>query len=132
MVSLLFFILAAACNSIMDTCQFHFENSVFNSIHCNKQFWNSTESWKNKYVNGDPKQGLKRKWGAVVPVQLSDSFHLFKFFMILCLALSVVTVDINEVQILANGWLNMLCLLVVYGTCWNLIFDLMFNRILKK
>lgn len=41
----------------------------------NPEYWNPAESWRNKYVNGDPAQGRKRVAGVVIPVHLTDAKH---------------------------------------------------------
>lgn len=41
----------------------------------NPEYWNPAESWRNKYVNGDPAQGRKRFAGVVIPVHLTDAKH---------------------------------------------------------
>lgn len=43
---------AGFCNAVMDKYQFHYDRFIFRDW---KMF--SKDSWKNKWKNGDPKQG---------------------------------------------------------------------------
>lgn len=44
--------------------------------NANPQFWNPSESWRNKYVGGNPDLGRKKIAGLNVPVQFTDAKHL--------------------------------------------------------
>lgn len=130
-LSMVFIMLAAICNAIMDTSAQHFSTSIFKRL--NPLFWNGEISWKNKYINGDPNQG-RVKWffGLVKPVQITDAFHFFKMLMIVFICLSVITFD--KCLVLVNcqyTWYNFLIILGVYGLLWNTIFSLFYNKILR-
>lgn len=110
MVSLLFFILAALFNAVMDTLEEgHFTNSIFKNL--NPKFWYKYESWK--YAKKIPI--LK------YPI---DAWHISKSLMILCLALGTAP----SMTIFPYYWLNVATL----GVLWNLTFNLLYNHILKK
>jgi hypothetical protein len=74
---ILFFIIAAVSESIMDTLQFHYYNSIFKSFK-NELFWNPEISWKNKYKNGNPLDGERFLFSKTLFVGLTDGWHLFK------------------------------------------------------
>ena len=129
MISIIFWILAAICNAIMDTCSHHFPKSVFSKY---PYFWNTENSWKNKYVNW-PYNADRRKvkiwnWKFNYPVQLTDSFHLFKMLMIVFICLSIVFFEPTP----GHNWIWKLLVFVIYGIVWNLIFNLFYNHILIK
>ena len=132
MISLLFWCLAAICNSIMDVCFHHFDSSVFNSKKFNTNFLDTEFSWKNKYVNWPYNQSRKSvkiwKWKFNYPVQLTDSFHLFKMLMIVFICLSIVFFESTP----GHNWIWKLLVFVIYGIVWNLIFNLFYNHILIK
>jgi hypothetical protein len=44
----------------------------------NDQFWKPSESWKNKYKNGDPKQGEKFRGSTTSFVFVTDAYHLLR------------------------------------------------------
>lgn len=116
MVSLIFIFIAAVCNAVMDKTQFHYHKSIFKTL--NPYFWNGEISWRNKYINRDPLQGLKS-----IPVQFTDAFHLFKSLMIIFFAVAVVTY---------NQMINSIIDLLIMGACWNGTFNCFFNKILAN
>lgn len=123
MISIIFWILAAICNAIMDTCSHHFNESVF----FYNSFFDTPNSWRDKYIGGTPENGRRKikfwKWKFNYPVQLTDSFHLFKMLMIVFICLSIVTF-----KPLFNWWIDF----TLFGLVWNLIFNLFYNKILLK
>lgn len=129
-LSLIFWSLAAICNAIMDVSNHHYSISIFREF--NPMWWNGEISWKNKYIEGDPKFGFRklfpnRKYPICkinYPVQLTDAWHLFKSLMIVLLAISVVTYE---------GYFdNILITITLYGIVWNLTFNTFYNHILKS
>lgn len=126
MISIIFWILAAICNAIMDVCSHHFKQSIFHRKGWIR-FWDTEYSWLNKYVNVNPVLGRRKikiwKWKFNYPVQLTDSFHLFKMLMIVFICLSIVTF-----KPLFNWWIDF----TLFGLVWNLIFNLFYNKILIK
>lgn len=124
MISCIFIILAAICNAVMDTCQHHYEQSIFTKY--NQQFWDAKVSWKNKYVdwdNGD-KRRVKILGGRFnLPVSFTDSWHLFKRLMLIFIALAVVTIYKN------TFFLFDLALVLVF---WNATFHLFYHTLLIK
>ena len=77
----------------MDTSVHHYSTSKLKKFK-NTFFWDGENSWKNKYINGDPKLG-RVKWffGMTKPVQITDAFHLFKTLMIINICLSIISFD---------------------------------------
>ena len=49
--------ISATAKAIQDKIQFHFDKSVFSKLG---SWWNTKDSWKNKWKNGDRKQGEKK------------------------------------------------------------------------
>jgi len=131
--SFIFIILASICNAVMDTSVHHYSKSILSNFK-NKLWWNGEISWKNKYVEGDPKKG-RVKWifGFNKPVQLTDAFHFFKMLMVIFICVSIITFDKNCV--LVNGeymWYKFMGLLCIYGTFWNVPFSLFYKKVLIK
>lgn len=77
-MELLMFFLAGIAEAHMDTLQFHFYRSRFNSF--NHAFWNPEISWKNKYKLRDPRYGAKFPGSTTIFVFITDGWHLMKFF----------------------------------------------------
>ena len=70
-------LIAGISKAIQDTLEFHFDTSVFKNLG---NFWNPATSWKNKYKNGDPKQGEAFLGSTTIFVSLTDAWHLFGLF----------------------------------------------------
>ena len=130
-VSFLFLALAAACNAVMDKSVHHYPVSKFKKL--NPLFWNGEISWKNKYINGDPKLGrVKWYFGLNKPVQLTDAFHMFKMFMVINICLSIITFD--KLFFLYGDnytFITFTLILLLYGVIWNTTFSLFYDKILK-
>ena len=132
MISLIFLSLAAICNAIMDTLQFHFYDSIFEkdiktSSKWN-QYWNPNISWRNKYINGEVAWGRKKILNIInYPVFLTDGWHLFKSLMLSFLFLSIFTFNIK-----LDYWYYLPVLFIVYKTVWGMIFELFYKHILIR
>jgi len=123
-LSLLFFVLAAACNAVMDTLQYHFYSSkIYYTLRKPTQayWWNPEFSWTNKYIDRNPSKPL-RKW-LWFDVPFTDGWHTFKSLMIVFVCLSIVTF-----KPLFNWWIDF----TLFGLVWNLTFNLFYNKILLK
>lgn len=114
MLSLLFFILAAAFNAVMDALENeNFHESIFKKW--NRFFWYKRESW---FV-------AKTIWGYKF-----DGWHLAKSAMVVSLVLSV----IHFPGFHSSGWqyvFDVLFLLLIYGILWNVIFWLFYHKLFK-
>jgi hypothetical protein len=130
-VSFLFLALAAACNAVMDKSVHHYPVSKFKKL--NPLFWNGEISWKNKYINGDPKLGrVKWYFGLNKPVQLTDAFHMFKMFMVINICVSIITFDKSFLLYGDNyTFITFALLMLLYGVIWNTTFSLFYKKILK-
>jgi|SRR3989304_9718829 len=128
-LSPLFFVLAAICNALMDTLQFHWYKFRFkNSV--NAQFWNPEISWKNKYIDGKQSRGLKYKGWLGWMSNFSDAWHLFKMIMIFFLSFSVLLFPYSfKICFFENNLINLGLWLVIFGVCWNFPFNLFYNKI---
>jgi hypothetical protein len=130
--SLIFWVLASICNSIMDKTNHHYSKSIF--VKLNPMWWDGEISWKNKYINGDSTLGLRKLFpksngllGKInYPVQLSDAWHFFKTLMIIFLVLSVITFDSSSL----TSFTDYLIIFISYGVIWNIIFSLFYNNFL--
>ncbi len=130
--SLIFWVLASICNSIMDKTNHHYSKSIF--VKLNPMWWNGEISWKNKYIDGDSTLGLRKLFpksngllGKInYPVQLSDAWHFFKTLMIIFLVLSVITFDSSSL----TSFTDYLIIFISYGVIWNIIFSLFYNNFL--
>lgn len=116
-LSLLFFLLAAACNACMDKLSFHFHKSVFNKL--NPNFWDPSVSWK--YAKFVPFTKYK-----------IDAWHLFKSSMIVFICISIMIAFKGGVYVDNSFVYNKIVLFLTMGLLWNGSFNLFFNKILSK
>ncbi len=132
---ILFVVIAAIANAVMDTLadKPHFDKSIFAKL--NPDYWLKTDSWDNKYKDidgdgeGDVVGGLKYKWPFGWIANFLDGWHLFKMVMIFAITLPI-ALGIEIVTI--KGFNHWLLDWTVIGGMWILIFNLFYNKILKK
>jgi hypothetical protein len=130
-LSALFIAFASICNAIMDVTSHHFERSVFYKVK-NKYWWDSANSWKNKYINGDSTLG-RIKWNILgikinKPVQITDAWHFFKTLMIIFLCGAIVA---GLTSTMVFSWYYLIAMFITSGVIWNTTFSLFYNRIFK-
>lgn len=115
--SLIFWMLAAICNAVMDTLVHHYHISIFKNMK-NTHFWNPDISWR--FAPCLPYTKYK-----------VDSWHLVKSTMIICLALSIVFIwQAKEFTI--NTWWYYMLFFILLGIIWNSTFNIFYNHILKS
>lgn len=135
MLSLLLFILASICSASMDKVQFHYEKSIFVKFN-NEQYFSAKKSWENKYIGGKYENGIKKWFFGLLdyPVFLTDFWHLMKTIMLFLIVASVVLYN-PTLTVFNLDFCKPLLLIfdfVLFGTLWNYIFLIFFNRILVK
>lgn len=130
LISFMFFILASACNAIMDKITHHYHLSIFRDLN-NEKWWNAEISWRNKYVDGDPSKGrVKWFWGINKPVQITDAWHFFKMLMIVFLCSSIGIAFVSSIAY--KNFLWFIGIVTLYGASHNLIFSFLYNKIFEK
>lgn len=130
-IPIIIYCLSGICDAIMDTLSHHFDISIFKDK--NKLFWNPSISWKNKYIDGDPKNGLV-KWKILSifvtkPVQLTDAWHFLKTMREIFNALAITSAGLISFH---YGILFLLGYIVVLGITRNNAFSLFYNKLLIK
>ena len=127
-LSVLFFALAAICNALMDTLQFHWSTFRWKD-KVNDQFYNPKISWRNKYIDGDPKKGMKFKFPFGGLSNFLDAWHFFKMIQIFLLAFSALCFDFHNSYFFESYLWNQLTWLAIFGVAWNFPFWIFFNKI---
>ena len=131
MISIACWILAAVCNSIMDTLAHHYPTSIFSDM--NPKFWDPKISWKNKYKEGVKAMGPAFFLSTGILVAFTDAWHFFKSLQIVLLGVTIVMFPHTyEICLFEREWLNQLVWLSALGVTWNVTFSFMYNRVLKK
>jgi hypothetical protein len=121
MISFILVMLASICNAVMDVITFHYDFSVFKKY--NAVYWNPAISWKNKYVDWDNHNRLRRRFLFhlfAVPAAFTDAWHFFKSSMIVLLVLAIV---------LYEPFFGIAYDFVGMGLLWNIGFLLFYKRI---
>ncbi len=143
-ISLILIVCAAISDSIVDTCMHHYEKSIFSDKKYDRNWWDASISWKNKYVDYDkygtsfPVIWFKFKKGKKIypikkPVQLTDAFHFFKMFRIIfdyagCILLGcVIPMICSRYEIILY-----LSTLLSAGVLRNMTFTLFYHKIFIK
>ena len=129
-LSVIFFGLAAICNAMMDTLQFHWYKFKWKD-KVNPQYWNPTISWKNKYVDGDPSKGLKFSFPFGWVANFLDAWHLFKMIQIFLIVFAIIAFPFSyQICFFDSYFWNQLAWLAIFGVTWNGLFNWFFNKIL--
>lgn len=111
-LSILFYALAGLCKGVKDTLQFHYSASKFKNR--NRRFWDPEVSWRNKYKNGDKKQGPRFPGSTTLFVGFTDGWHLFQLFQLACLRTSLVVLASIFWSFSDDYWTNFLAWLVIW------------------
>lgn len=122
---IIFIMLGAMFNAMMDTVSHHFTTSVFKNKK--SSFWNPEYSWMNKYkkmgsngVDMDKRRMLF--WKIPMPSQLSDFWHMAKTLMIVSISIGVATFTPYVF------WIDLLFI----GYFWNITFSLFYDTLLRR
>jgi hypothetical protein len=130
MVSIFFIALAGICNSIMDTIQFKFIESIFSKYPKLRQWSNPTFSWKNKWKNGDPKQGERFLGSSTMFVWVTDLWHFSQSLMITFFCLAAICY--KPCFYTSNYIINLFLQLIILKTTFSLCFEIFWSKILKR
>lgn len=121
-IGLLFIVMSAISESIMDKIQFHFDKSIFNSDKYNKLFWNPLESWKNKWNEDMTKP--KFFLSTTLFVFLTDAWHFFKFVKNTSIFIGL--------PLIVMGQFNIIISVIIARIVYGLVFTLFFDKVLSK
>lgn len=128
-LSIVFFVLAAVCNALMDTIQFHWYKFRWKD-KVNVNFWNPITSWKNKYIDKDIDKGLRHKGWLSWLSNFTDAWHILKMIMIVSFALSIILFPyLFKINIFDSNFLNGVLWLIIYGLAWNISFNYCYNTL---
>lgn len=126
MLAIFFITIAAISEAIMDKIQFHYNKSIFKDLK-NQNFWNPNVSWRNKWKNGNAKEGERFIFSSTLLVGTTDAWHLFKTIRTFCifLALFFIPLFYSDLKII-------FMLFVLSRIVFGLVFTLFYNKIFQK
>ncbi|NPV13271.1 MAG: hypothetical protein HPY57_16040 [Ignavibacteria bacterium] len=119
-LTIFFILIAGIFKAIMDTLQFHFDKSIF--INNNKNWWNPSISWKNKYKNNDPKQGPKFFGSTTFLVSLTDAWHFFQMLFLTSIFLGLVFY-IPFFSVSYTWIFDFVIYRIIFSSSFNLFYD---------
>ena len=121
--------ISAVCKAIMDTLQFHYEQSIF--ANDKSEFWNPLISWKNKWKNGDKLQGEKFLFSSTIFVWTTDAWHFFQSIMLTSFFLALV-IALFFTPAYPLTFINVFLFTLIFKVTFSLTFELFFSIILLK
>jgi len=127
-IIVLLIIVAGISKSIMDTVDFHFNESIFSTLK-KKMWWNESEGWKNKYKDRDPSKGRAFPGSLTWLVWITDSWHFFQMIMLSSLFISI-TLSLTICLSLQWYWW-----ILIFFTSKGLMtgtFELFWSKVWKK
>ena len=119
-IGLFLIILSGISEAIMDTLQFHYDNSIFKRFK-NQRFWYPGFSWMNKWKDGDPKNGERFLGSSTIFVSLTDAWHLFKFIHNQTLFLGLFFLSISNLTF-SEAIVYFLIARVIFGVSFSLVY----------
>ena len=124
-INIILFILYFVFKSIADKISFHFRSSIFSKLPTKyHNFLNPSESWRNKWKNGDKIDGEKFIGSSTIFVMFTDLWHLINFFQYIIIA-SLVVLNTQPI-------LHPILDIGIYLIIGLSIFELLFSYIFKK
>ena len=125
-IAALLIVLSGISEGVMDKLQFHFHKSIFVKFK-NSNWWNPRESWRNKWKNGDYKQGEKFWLSSRLFVFTTDAWHLFKFFRNLFFFSTI-----HFILWISFDFIEAIGITIVLRILYGSMFYIFYNLILKK
>jgi hypothetical protein len=133
--------IAGVSNSIMDTLNFKYKDSIFSKIpETSKWYWwlnTPNITWKNKYKNRDPEQGPAFPGSTTWLVWVTDAWHFFQMIMFSCLQLMITLpiVTLYSIVFPVETWefiVMTIVLFITFKVTLSSTFELFWSRIWKK
>ena len=129
-------ILAGFSNSIMDTVDFRFSQSIFSKLKSEKArlWWNQSQGWKNKYKDRDPDKGPAFPGSTTIFVWVTDAWHFFQMIMYTSLQLAII-IPVHKIiceNCYVNPFIFYVALLIICKFITGGTFELFWSVIWKK
>lgn len=114
--------LASAANAVMDTLSFRYDRSVFASLS-ERQWFDPQLSWRNKWKNGDPKQGDAFPLSSTALVAVTDAWHAAKAIAIFSILLAILLPFTLVFKLPWFAWIGILFgMKLLYGVMFEGLF----------
>jgi hypothetical protein len=133
-IILLLFI-AALSNSVMDVISFKFDISIFSHLKKWENWFNPSQSWKNKYKNKNPQNGAAFFGSTTFLVWITDAWHFFKMIMLSCFSIAII-LGINSIAFSNYNTTKLIAidisLFLIIKTFHGLVFELFWKNLFIK
>lgn len=125
----LLIVFAAICNSSMDIVKNDWSQSIFSRIPYGAfwYYWFAEDSWLNKFNHRVVSMGRNK-----VPIIFTDNWHFAKFCMVVSMCFAAILYKpVFDCQFMKLGEynLNWVFDIILLGLCWNVPFDLFYNKV---
>lgn len=127
MISIVFLMLAGIANAVMDTLQFRYSISVFNSPMW-REWADPRISWKNKWKDGKKEKGERFLLSSTVFVWTTDLWHFAQSIMISSFVLAAIC---YSPVFGLGGWWDILIDFLLFKTAFSISFELFWRKILS-
>ena len=121
--SLLF--VSGMADGLAEACKFHPKGVT--EVFGNPQFWDNSQSWRNKDRNGDPSRGAKFPLSTTALAWTTDGYHLSRMIRNSTL-IAAITIRIGEP---AKNWYCYVIEAVIYYLTYQLGFTITYDIIFK-
>jgi len=129
MITIILIIISSIFNSIMDTLQHHYYDSIFYKWRSNHFmfYMTNTESWRNKWKNGNKKNGEKFIGSSTIFAWLTDLWHFSKSIHLLTLLFAIVLYErfeiLLDVNIILEYIIVVFSLKIIYAGVFQLFYE---------
>ena len=130
MIPLILFFIAGIANAFMDTIA-----HKGGGILPRNKWWTMKDSWKNKWKNGDPKQGERFFLSSTALVFVTDAWHFFQMIMLSCFALAIslnLLAIQNQMFYIESNLLFVFLAFIIFKISFSLGFTIFWKLLNKK
>ena len=121
------FTVAGASNAITEVLRHDYASFKRTFPTANDNFWNPNLSWKNKYKNGDPKQGEAFFGSTTAFVGATDGYHLTRTINNICIV-AAIAIKIGEKK---RKWYEYAIDAGTYAVAYSIGFNVTYELIRK-
>ena len=119
-------ILSGRSKAAMDIIAHKFDRSIF-SLKPNQNYWNPKLAWRNKWKNGDRRQGEVRRFSSTLLVWKYSGWHKEQTNLYLYMFLSMITINLIYIPLIYN-----IALVIIWWGLMLGVFELYYTKIFLK
>ena len=119
-------LVSGMADGLAEACKFHPKGVT--EVFGDAKFWDNSQSWRNKYRNGDPAQGAKFPLSTTALTWTTDGYHLSRMIRNSTM-IAAITIRIGEP---ARVWYYYIAEAVIYYPTYQLGFTITYDIIFKQ